>query len=247
MLSPSQDGCGQAIYDHHRGRPAFELIERDDGWIGPLGGAPAYYFAPFSEWPPHQQQALAHVRGRVLDIGCGAGRIALYLQDQGHEVVAIDSSPLAVKTARLRGVQDARVLSITQLTRRLGPFDTLVMLGQNFGLFGTPERARWLLRQRFRGLTTPGARILAETVDHRQIPDPDYRRYARFNLKQGRPAGQFRMRVRCGRAATPWFDYLFASPREMRAIVSGTGWKITELVRAKVPVYVAVLEKVDSA
>jgi methylase of polypeptide subunit release factors len=44
------------------------------------------------------------VRSAEVDIGCGAGRLALYLQARGHEVVAIDISPLAVKTCMKRGV-----------------------------------------------------------------------------------------------------------------------------------------------
>ena len=84
----------------------------------------------------------------VLDVGCGAGRVCLHLQEQGHEVIGIDNSPLAVKVARERGVQDARVLSITQASRnKLGQVDTIVMMGNNFGLFASPKRARWLLRR----------------------------------------------------------------------------------------------------
>ena len=44
----------------------------------------------------------------------------------------------------------------------LGEFDTVVMFGNNFGLFGNPRRARWLL-QRLRNLTSPAARIVAES------------------------------------------------------------------------------------
>ena len=42
---------------------------------------------------------------------------------------------------------------------------------------------------------------------------------------------------------TPWFDYLLVSPREMRAIVAGTGWRVARLVRSRGPLYVGVLEK----
>ena len=242
MLSPEEDGYGRLIYDHYRGIPSAEVIERDDGWFGTSAGAPAY-FAPFEEWLPHQRHAMRSVHGRVLDVGCGAGRVALHLQDRGHEVVAVDLSPLAIKTCRLRGVSDARVLPITRVSRRLGEFDTVIMLGNNFGLFADPRRARWLLK-RFHGLTSPKARILAESRHPYQATQPDHRRYQQFNRQRGRLPGQLRLRVRCGYACTPWFDYLLVSPREMRSILSGTGWRVARLLQSGSPVYIAVLEKV---
>ena len=105
-------------------------------------------------------------RGRVLDVGCGAGRVALYLQERGHEVVGIDLSPLTVDVARRRGVKNARELAVTQVSRKIGRFDTIVMFGNNFGLMGGKRRAPWLLR-RFRSITNEDARILAESVNDR--------------------------------------------------------------------------------
>jgi 2-polyprenyl-3-methyl-5-hydroxy-6-metoxy-1,4-benzoquinol methylase len=69
------------------------------------------------------------VKGRVLDIGCGAGRVALYLQKKGFDVSGIDVSPLAVKVCKLRGLKKARVLSISNIGAKLGKFDTLLMFG----------------------------------------------------------------------------------------------------------------------
>ena len=34
-------------------------------------------------WHLTEKKAIKYARGRVLDIGCGAGRHALYLQDKG--------------------------------------------------------------------------------------------------------------------------------------------------------------------
>jgi len=241
MRALESDGYGRLIYDHYRGLPSVEVIERDDGWFGTSTGAPAY-FAPFEDWPRPQRQAMRYARGRVLDVGCGAGRVALHLQAAGHEVVGIDASPLAIRTCRLRGVREARVLPLTRVGRGLGRFDTVVMFGNNFGLFASPRRTRWLLR-RLHGLTTPGARILAESRNPYRSDHPDHRRYRRFNRRRGRLPGQLRLRVRCGYAATPWFDYLLVSPREMRRIVADTGWRLARLFGESEPVYVGVLEK----
>jgi SAM-dependent methyltransferase len=157
-MKRKQDAYGQMIHDHFLGRETVEIVERDDGWLATSGGPPNY-FAEFADWPAHQRRAARFVTGRVLDVGAGAGRWSLHLQEKSHEVVAIDVSPLAVQTCRLRGVKDARVLPITQVSPALGRFDTIVMMGNNFGLFGGRRRARWLLR-RLKSLTNPGARIV---------------------------------------------------------------------------------------
>jgi SAM-dependent methyltransferase len=241
MLSAAEDGYGRVIYDHFRGLPSAEIIERDDGWFGVSTGAPAY-FAEFDDWPAHQRQAIRQTRGRTLDVGCGAGRVALHLQHRGERVVAIDWSPLAIKTCRLRGVEDARVLPITRVGHQLGTFETIVMFGNNFGLFGSVRRARWLLK-RLAGITSANAQIVAESNDPYRTGHPDHKRYQILNRRRGRLPGQLRIRVRCAQACTPWFDYLLVSPREMRSIVSQTGWQVRRLFPSKGSVYAALLEK----
>jgi len=241
MLTKQQDAYGRIVWDYLHGKPAREIVERDDGWIDMSGGAPSY-FAEFKNWPRHQQAAMKYVRGRVLDVGCGAGRCSLYLQKRRQPVVGIDASPLAIQTSRKRGVKDAHVLPFTQIHRGLGRFDTILMMGNTFGLFGSRQRARWLLR-RLHGLTTPNARIVAESNAVYQTKNPDHLRYHRFNRRRGRMSGQLRIRVRYQRYCTPWFDYLLVSTDEMKAILSGTGWRVQRFLRSSGSTYVAVIEK----
>src|SRR5438128_7956129 len=162
-MNDNQDAFGHELYGYLQGEEGYEIVERDDGFFGAAVG-PLSYFAGYKQWPAHYKKAMRYVRGRVLDIGCGAGRHALHLQEQGFDVVGIDISPLAIEVCRRLGLKDARLLSITQVSPKLAKFDTLLMLGNNFGLMGNSTRAKWLLK-RFRRTTTPRARIIAESTD----------------------------------------------------------------------------------
>jgi SAM-dependent methyltransferase len=241
MLTKQQDAYGRIVWDHLHGKPTREIIERDDGFVDMSGGAPSY-FAEFKNWPRHQQAAMKYVRGRVLDVGCGAGRCCLYLQKLGHEVVGIDVSPLAIRTCCERGVKDARTLPFTRIHRGLGRFDTILMMGNNFGLFGSRRRARWLLR-RLHNITSSDANIVAESNDVYQTKNPDHLRYHRLNRRRGRMSGQLRFRVRYASYCSPWFDYLMVSPDEMKAILADTGWRVQRFLKSTGPMYVAVIEK----
>ena len=201
------------------------------------------YFAAYEDWAEHQRLAIQHAAGRVLDVGCGAGRHSLYLQGQGHDVLGTDISPLAIQTCQHRGLTNAIVTPITQLSSKMGIFDTILMMGHNFGLVGNYKRAKWLLR-RFAAMTTPTAKIIAETMDPYQTEEPCHLAYHQFNRDRGRMAGQLKLRVRYRQYATPWFDYLFVSKAEMEDILDETAWQVERYIDAtNTPTYVAILVK----
>lgn len=238
--SRKQDAYGREILTLYEGGDIPEIIERDDGYIDSMGGG--YLFAPFSKWDTGERQAVRLARGRVLDVGAGGGRVSDYLQRKGLDVTAIDISPQAIDVCKRRGIKKARVMDFAKITPALGTFDTVVMFGNNFGLFGSPARARRLLRTLHK-MTSPEARILGETLDPYQTTNPDHLAYHRLNRRRGRMPGQVRIRVRSRRLRTPWFDYLFVSRKEMREIVEGAGWRVARTIPPRGPQYVAVIEK----
>ena len=93
--------------------------------------------------------------------------------------------------------------------------------------------------------TNSGARILAESTDPFQGGAPTFDRgYWRRNVREGRMGGQVRLRTRYRAWATPWFDWLFVSRRDMAALLGGTGWHQTRVLGgARGDAYVALLEK----
>ena len=238
--SKHQDAYGQEIMLILEGHDVAEIIERDDGYIDSMGGH--YLLAPFAQWDANERKAIRLVRGRVLDVGAGGGRVSLYLQEKGHDVVAIDISPMAIEVCKRRGIRNAKVMDFAKIDKRLGTFDTVVMYGNNFGLFGSPARAKRLLR-RLHTMTSPDARIVAETLDPYATKVPEHLAYHRRNRARGRSGGQVRIRARSKLKKTPWFDYLFVSRKEMRDIVRDTGWRMVRTMSERGERYIAVIEK----
>ena len=243
MLTDNQDAYGHLLSDYHNGQENVEIVEREDGFINTSRFGPLNYFAEYEDWAEHQKRAIAYTTGRVLDIGCGAGRHALYLQGQGLDVLGMDNSPLAIQTCQHRGLKNTIVTSITQLNSKIGTFDTILMMGHNFGLVGNYKRAKWLLR-RFTAMTTDTTKIIAETMDPYQTTEPRHLAYHQFNRDRGRMSGQLKLRVRYKQYATPWFDYLFVSKAEMVDILDSTPWQVESYIDStNTPTYIAILTK----
>ncbi|MCK4418111.1 MAG: class I SAM-dependent methyltransferase [Candidatus Latescibacteria bacterium] len=241
MLKDYQDAFGHEIYDYFTNKGGYEIVERDDGFFD-ISGGPKPYLADYNDWPSHQKKAMRYVRGKVLDIGCGAGRHSLYLQKKGFDVLGLDISPLAVEVCKLRGLKKVKVMSISEISSKLGTFNTILILGNNFGLFGSFERAKRLLK-RFYKITSEKGRIIAESNDPYKTDIPEHLEYQQLNRQRGRMPGQLKIKVRYKKYATPWFDYLLVSKEEMAEILNGTGWKVKKFINSEGSVYIAIIEK----
>ena len=242
-MQRGDDVFGRALMDWARGGTAPEIIERDDGFTD-LSAGHDLYVAQFKDWPSSERRSIRYVRGRVVDVGCGAGRVSLYLQQRGFDVVGLDASPLAIRSARLRGVKQAWCLSIDELSKRLELFDTIVLFGNNFGIFGTPERVRKTLSVWARR-TKSGARILAESTNPYAGGAPAIdRSYYRKNKQEGRMPGQLRIRSHYRGHVSASSNCLFVSRKEMRILLKGTGWHQAKVLGGlSTDSYVAILEK----
>lgn len=240
----NKDGYGALLLSAYKtgGQGVFEIAERVDGFIA-ASNWPPRYFSEYSEWTKRERQAINLAKGRVLDIGCGAGRFLLHLQQKGFSVTGIDNSRGAVKVCKLRGVKNVQLRPIEEIGKfKPASFDTVIMMGNNFGLFGGFKKARWILKHLY-VITSSDGQIIAEAVDPYQTNDPLHLDYQRYNREQGRMSGQLRIRIRHQNIVGAWFDYLLVSQREMKQILVGTGWQISKVLSDKGPGYTAIITK----
>lgn len=220
------DAFGLALLDYldHGGEARRHFIERDDGLLEVMDTG--VFFTQESDWSKAEVAVGERAGRRVLDVGAGAGRHALHLQETGHEVVALDVSPAAVEVCRRRGVRKTFTGTVFDLVDTdPGPFNTFLLCGNNYGLLESPHHG-----PRFLGalaeLAAPRAEIIGTCIDPFATTDPLHLAYHDRNRNRGRHPGQIRLRARWTDVATPWFDYLFVPVEELAALAEPAGWEL---------------------
>lgn len=82
---------------------------------------------------PFEALALPHLRGRVLDFGCGLGNLAVAAAQAGCEVLALDASPTAIHHLNQRARQENLPITAGEADLRdyriAGEFDAAVAIG----------------------------------------------------------------------------------------------------------------------
>lgn len=165
-LPEQEDPMGAAIRDYFRqGKSAqlkvlSSLFDDDEMPV-------AHLFRSYHEMPPLEQRALNEARGKVLDVGAGAGCHALALQERGFDVTAVDISPLSCETMKERGVANVECVNIFN-QRFQERFDTLLLLMNGTGIAGKLSRLPQLL-SRLKQLMNPSAQILIDSSDLRYV------------------------------------------------------------------------------
>lgn len=134
ILAKEKDPMGRAIFEFWQKKKAKKLrvlssmFDEDEIPVKHL-------FRTEREMPKIERMALSLAKGKVLDVGAGAGCHSLVLQNKGLNVTAIDISPLSCETMRMRGVQNAICIDLYDSAFK-GKFDTILMLMNGTGIAG---------------------------------------------------------------------------------------------------------------
>jgi len=169
-----KDLFGKAILDYQTNNSPEDLItatsisDEDEMSV-------SYLFRSFEEMPILEQKALKLAKGKILDVGCGAGSHSLYLQKERNlEVIAIDISENAVKACKLRNLQNVKIQNILEMEvdDLDSKFDTILLLMNGTGIFGTLKNTSQFL-QKLKSLLNPKGQILIDSSDIIYMFDED--------------------------------------------------------------------------
>lgn len=154
---------GQAIWDYfHQNSP--EDIQTETS-ISELDELPiAHLFRNFDEMNSLEQKALRLAKGKILDVGAGAGSHSLYLQNERKlDVTALDISPKSIEVCKLRGVHNAICENLLDFSPAQ-KFDTVLILMNGTGIFETIDRMDNYL-QKLHSLLNDNGQILIDGTD----------------------------------------------------------------------------------
>ena len=166
ILSKDKDPMGTAILEYQTTgksdtlRILSSMFEEDEMPVSHL-------FRSLRDMPVLERKALELAKGKILDVGAGAGCHALALQKQNKDVTAIDISPLSCEAMLQRGVSKVQCVNLFDEGFK-GEFGTILLLMNGTGIAGKICNLPKLFK-RLKELLTPDGQILIDSSDLKYI------------------------------------------------------------------------------
>jgi SAM-dependent methyltransferase len=171
------------------------------------------FFRNHEEMPDLELEALAHCRGKILDVGAGVGSHALYLQQQLQDVTALDISVGAVTIMKKRGIKKVLAQDISTVETR---FDTLLFLMNGIGLTGTVGGFESFLTKA-KTLINPHGQLIFDSSNieylYEGIPKPAEHYY-----------GEISYRYEYKNEKGNWFKWLYLDQDLLKQLAKAHGW-----------------------
>jgi 2-polyprenyl-3-methyl-5-hydroxy-6-metoxy-1,4-benzoquinol methylase len=228
------DVFGQAILDYSNGDTEQVIItETNISEADVL--AVSYLFRSYDKMPILEQKAIALTKGNILDVGCGAGSHALYLQNSlDKDVLALDASKGAITACKRRGIKQTVCTTIQDYNEQ--QFDTILLLMNGIGLAQKRENLLDFLLH-LKTLLNPNGQLLLDSSDIAYMYDKDdleeietYYGTLKFTISY--------------KTYTETFDWLFVDFDTLKQVALAAGLSCERVLEGKHYDYLAKLTKI---
>lgn len=163
--------------------------------------------------------ALRQCKGKVLDIGAGAGAITLILQKRGFDVTALEISPGAAEVMQKRGVQ--KIINTNIFDYQDEQYDTLLLMMNGIGFCQYLDEIERFLHHA-KKLLKPEGQILFDSSDvlylyeNKKYEDDGY--YGEIDY-------QYEYKGKKG----DWFTWIYVARDIMKEIATKCGYQMEVL------------------
>ncbi len=223
MIEKKGDPVGAAILDYIKTRKPDDIIVSSD--ICEDDVIPVeVLFRNQIEMPDLELMALESCKGKVLDVGAGAGAHSKELIDRGLDVDSIEISDGAVEYMKSIGL-NARKINFFDLKN--DKYDTILMMMNGIGIAGKLSNLENTLLHA-KSLLQPGGKILCDSSDIKYLyEDEDGALWVDLNSEY---YGNFRFQMKFKKEKGPWFDWLYVDFDNLFNAAKNVGLKAKKIV-----------------
>ena len=223
MIEKKGDPVGTAILDYIKTRKPDDIIVSSD--ICEDDVIPVeVLFRNQNEMPDLELMALESCKGKVLDVGAGAGAHSKELIDRGLDVDSIEISEGAVQYMKSIGL-NARKINFFDLKNE--KYDTILMMMNGIGIAGKLSNLENTLLHA-KNLLQPGGKILCDSSDIKYLyEDEDGALWVDLNSEY---YGNFRFQMKFKKEKGPWFDWLYVDFENLFNAAKNVGLKAKKIL-----------------
>jgi len=223
MIEKKGDPVGTAILDYIKTRKPDDIIVSSD--ICEDDVIPVkVLFRNQNEMPDLELMALESCKGKVLDVGAGAGAHSKELIDRGLDVDSIEISEGAVQYMKSIGL-NARKINFFDLKN--DKYDTILMMMNGIGIAGKLSNLENTLLHA-KNLLQPGGKILCDSSDIKYLyEDEDGALWVDLNSEY---YGNFRFQMKFKKEKGPWFDWLYVDFENLFNAAKNVGLKAKKIL-----------------
>ncbi|BDD04627.1 class I SAM-dependent methyltransferase [Aureibacter tunicatorum] len=227
-----KDIYGEGLWDYFTGDDEATFTLQND-YGNPEDMPVEVFFYDEEDLTLLEKKSIDLCKGKVLDVGAGAGRHSLMLTKRLHKVKSIDISPLAVQLMQARGVEDAECVDIFEMQEN-EKFDTILLMMNGIGLAQKVENVVVLL-EKLKKLLTPKGRIVFDSSDLAYL-------YEGEPLPFDKYYGEVKFRYKYHGNKSDWFGWVYVDQKMMNSLANKAGFNMNVKYTDEHEQYLAVLE-----
>jgi SAM-dependent methyltransferase len=227
-----QDVFGQALHDYYQNSIRDPLLLHNE--YGPPEEIPVetYFYEP-SEYSELEVFALQQVYGKTLDVGAASGRHAIFLQQKGIDITALDISPFCGRLMKAMGVENIAIEDVFDYQGSC--YDTVYMLMNGAGVAGSIEGLKKLLYH-CKKLVKQDGQILLDSTDISYL-------YASSGKPKDKYFGQLTFCYEYQGKMGDEFHWLYVDQQTLTQTAIQCGWRCQVIFEDETSAYLARLSR----